>query len=123
MKRGPRIVNCRDYSKFDTYNSRQAPKDCLHEVTREDEGFSEFRKRVSPIVGSKEARGEYGLGVNSTKLLSNLELFSNSSGLTSSSAYANNDRFSRGMLERMCLRARRCNHCVRALVSFLLLIT
>ena len=72
MKRGPRIVNYRDNSNFDTNNSRQAPKDCLHEVNREDEGFSEFRKRVSPIDSSKEARGECGLGVNSTKLLSNL---------------------------------------------------
>ena len=42
MKRGPRIVLYRDYSKFDKDSFRQALRDCLHEANREDVGFSEF---------------------------------------------------------------------------------
>ena len=50
MRRGPRIVLYRDYSKFDKNNFRQALKDCLHEVTREDVGFSEFNDRVETVL-------------------------------------------------------------------------
>ena len=50
MKRGPRIVLHRGYSKFDKNNFRQALKDCLHEVNREDVGFSEFNDRIETVL-------------------------------------------------------------------------
>ena len=49
-ERGPRIVLYRDYSKFDKNNFRQALKDCLHWVNREDVGFSEFNDRIETAL-------------------------------------------------------------------------
>ena len=50
MKRGPRIVLYRNYSKFDKNNLRQALKDCLQEVNREDVGFFEFNHRIETVL-------------------------------------------------------------------------
>ena len=59
MKRGPRIVLYRDYSKFDKNNFRQALKDCLHVVNREDVGFSEVNDRIETVLNEHASHKKY----------------------------------------------------------------
>ena len=50
IKRGPKIILYRDYSKFEVNNFRQARKDSLNEMDGNDTEFSEFNRRVETML-------------------------------------------------------------------------
>ena len=64
IKRGPKIILYRDYSKFEVNNFRQALKDSLNEMDGNDTEFSEFNRRVETVLNEHAPIKKKYVGAN-----------------------------------------------------------